>query len=81
MQGAWQLWMLNISCKRLDPSRVRVIDYQGLPRVLRSPQLEANFNQHKDKKISHYSGNPIITIICLQKTVKKKIDLKYMLYS
>merc|ERR1712183_1001637 len=42
---AWQLWMQNITCKRLDRRRVKGIDYLGCAADLKANQLEAIFNQ------------------------------------
>ena len=45
MQVAWQPWKQNITCKRLNHGRVKVIDYLGCAWDIKVAQLGAIFNQ------------------------------------
>ena len=45
MQVAWQPWKQNITCKRLDHRRGKVIDYLGCAKDSKDAELGAIFNQ------------------------------------
>ena len=51
-QVAWQPWRQNITCKRLDRRRVKVIGYQGCASNLKANKLVMSQKLQENKNVT-----------------------------